>query len=62
MASHGYKVLQPSTAAPVRLACLLLIALLVVALVAAAALGGSRLLTATPPIPLGDAAVIAFAS
>ncbi len=56
------KVLQPSTAAPVRLAYLLLIALLVVALIAAAALVGSRLLTATPPIPQGDAAVIAFAS
>ena len=41
---------------------LLLIALLVVALVAAGALVGSRLFNATPAIPLGAEAVLAFAS
>ena len=56
------KVLQPTSAAPVRLVYLLLIALLVVVLAAGAALVGSRLLTSTPPIPQGGAALIAFAS
>ena len=54
---------SPTAAAPpVRMAWLLLIALLVVALVAGVAIVGSRLLTSTPPIPQGGAAVIAFAS
>ena len=54
------KVLQPTTAPPLRMAWLLLIALLVVALVAGAVVVGSRLLTPSPALPLGGAAVIAF--
>ena len=56
------KVLQPTTAPPLRAAWLLLIALLVVGLVAGIALVGARLLTPTPVIPQGGAAVFAFSS
>ncbi len=56
------KVLQPTTAPPLRAAWVLIIALLVVALVAGVAIVGSRLLTPSPVIPQGGAAVIAFAS
>ena len=50
-------------APPMRMALLLLIALLVVALVAAGiAVVGGRLLAPSPALPLGGAAVIAFAS
>jgi Tol biopolymer transport system component len=56
------KVLQPTTAPPLRTARLLLIALLVLALVGAMALVGSRLIKPTPVIPQGGAAVAAFAS
>ena len=55
------KVLQPTTAPPLRAAWLLLIALLVVGLVAGIALVGARLLT-PPAIPQGGAAVFAFSS
>ena len=54
------KVLQPTTAPPMRLAWVLLIALLVVA-VAAVAVVGSRLL-ASSTIPQGGAAVFTFGS
>jgi Tol biopolymer transport system component len=56
------KVLQPTTAPPLRLARLLLIALLVLALAGVAAFVGSRLLAPTPVIPQGGAAVLAFSS
>lgn len=56
------KISGSTTAPPLRMAWLLLVALLVVALVAAGAMVGSRLLTSTPAIPQGGAAVIAFAS
>jgi Tol biopolymer transport system component len=57
------KTLGRTTAPPMRLGWLVLIALLVVALVAAGvAIVGGRLLTPTPGIPLGGAAVLAFAS
>ena len=56
------KISGSTTAPPLRTAWLLLVALLVVALVAAGAIVGSRLLTSTPAIPQGGAAVIAFAS
>ncbi|HET9754886.1 MAG TPA: hypothetical protein VFP66_00150 [Candidatus Limnocylindrales bacterium] len=56
------KISGSTTAPPLRTAWLLLVALLVVALVAAGAIMGSRLLTSTPAIPQGGAAVIAFAS
>ncbi len=49
-----------AAAPPLRLAWLLLIGLLVVAIVAAVAVVGSRLLTSTPAIPQGGAAVLAF--
>jgi Tol biopolymer transport system component len=52
-----------TTATPaLRMARLLLIAILVLALAATAAVVGSRLLTSTPAIPQGGAAVLAFAS
>jgi Tol biopolymer transport system component len=56
------KVLQPTTAPPLRAAWLLIIALLLVALVAGVAIVGSRLLTPSPVIPQGGAAVFAFSS
>jgi Tol biopolymer transport system component len=57
------KTLGRTTARPMRLGWLVLIALLVVALAAAGvAVVGGRLLTPTPGIPLGGAAVLAFAS
>ena len=56
------KVLQPTTAPSLRMARLLLIALLVLALVAGAAIMGSRLLTPSPVIPQGGAAVFAYQS
>ena len=56
------KVLQPTTAPPLRMARLLLIALLVLALAGAIAIVGSRLITPTPVIPQGGAAVLAFSS
>ena len=56
------KVLQPTTAPPLRMAWLLILALLVVALVAGVVVVGSRLLAPTPVIPQGDAAIFAFSS
>ena len=52
------KVLQPTTSPPLRAAWLLIIALLLVALVAGVAIVGSRLLTPSPVIPQGGAAVM----
>ena len=54
------KVLQPTTAPPLRMAWLLLIALLVLALAGAVAFVGSRLLTPTPVIPQGGSAVFVY--
>jgi len=56
------KVLQPTTAPPLRAAWLVIIALLLVALATAVVVVGSRLLAPTPVIPQGDAAVFAFSS
>ena len=56
------KISGTTAAPPLRIAWLLLIALLVVALVAGAVVVGSRLLAPSPALPLGGAAVIAFAS
>ena len=56
------KVLQPTTAPPLRMAWLLLIALLVLALAGAVAVVGSRLLAPTPVIPQGGAAVFAYST
>jgi len=56
------KTLGRTTAPPMRFAYLLLIALLVVALAVGVAVVGSRLLSSTPAIPQGGAAVLAFAS
>jgi Tol biopolymer transport system component len=56
------KVLQPTTAAPVRMVCLLLIALLVVAIAAAAVVVGTRLLAPTPAIPQGGSAVFVYST
>ncbi len=57
------KVLQPTTAPPLRMARLVIIALIVLALAAGVAIVGSRLLPApTPVIPQGGSAVFAFAS
>ena len=56
------KVLQPTTAPPLRMARLLLIALLVLALAGAIAFVGSRLLAPTPVIPQGGSAVFAYSS
>ena len=56
------KVLQPTTAPPMRMARLLLIALLVLALAGAIALVGSRLLKPTPVIPQGGSAVFVYSS
>jgi Tol biopolymer transport system component len=55
------KVLQPTTAPPLRTAWLLIIALLVLALAFGAVVVGSRLLQSTP-IPQGGAAVFTFGS
>ncbi len=56
------KVLQPTTAPPLRLAWLLIIALLLVAFAAAIVVVGSRLLAPTPVIPQGGAAVFAYST
>ena len=56
------KVLQPTTAPPMRMARLLLIALLVLALAGAIALVGSRLLKPTPVIPQGGSAVFVYST
>lgn len=56
------KVLQPTTAPPLRIARLLLIALLVLALASAIAFVGSRLIKPTPVIPQGGSAVFVFSS
>jgi Tol biopolymer transport system component len=55
------RILRPATAAPVRMAWLLLIALVVIALAASVALIGSNLLRSSgPAIPKGGAAVLVF--
>ena len=56
------KVLQPTTARPLRMAWLLMIALLVLAIAAAVAVVGSRLLAPAPVIPQGRSAVFVFSS
>ena len=56
------KISGSTAAPPLRMARLLLIAILVLALAAAAAVVGSRLLSSTPAIPQGGAAVLAFTS
>jgi len=56
------KVLQPTTAPPLRTAWLLIIALLVLALAFGFVVVGARLINPTPVIPQGGAAVAAFAS
>jgi Tol biopolymer transport system component len=56
------KISGTTAAPPLRMARLLLIVILVLALVAAVAVVGSRLLTSTPAIPQGGAAVLAFTS
>jgi Tol biopolymer transport system component len=56
------KVLQPTTAPPLRIAWLLLIVLLLGALVAAVVIVGSRLLVPVPVIPQGGAAYFAYSS
>ena len=56
------KISGTTAAPPLRMARLLLIAILVLALAAAAAVVGSRLLSSSPGIPRGGAAVLAFAS
>jgi Tol biopolymer transport system component len=56
------KVLQPTTAPPLRMAWLVLIALIVVALAAAVVVVGSRLLAPPPVIPQGGSAVFVFSS
>lgn len=56
------KVSGTTAAPPLRMARLLLIVILVLALAAAAVVVGSRILSSTPTIPQGGAAVLAFAS
>ena len=57
------KVLQPTAAAPLRMARLVIIALIVLALAAGVAIVGSRLLPAPAPvIPQGGSAVFVFSS
>jgi Tol biopolymer transport system component len=56
------KVLQPTTAPPLRTAWLLIIALLVLALAFGVVVVGSRLLRSTPVIPQGGSAVFVYST